>query len=126
MERRTRRYASLGKVESGFRLIDGRQGGLDQRWRHGLATVEKGEITFVPYLGGVRLLRRAQIQIPVTSIDRSAERQPKGTETFGVSPNMAVVRIATPTATLEWAMLPDLVAWATRRVAGIGDGTVHE
>lgn len=126
MERRARRYASLGKAESGFRLIDGQQDGLSQRWRHGLATVEQGEITFAPYLGGVRFLRRAQVQIPVTSVDRSAERQPKGTETFGVRPKATVVRITTPTATLEWAMSPHVVAWAKRRAAGCDDTTVHE
>lgn len=126
MERRARRYARLGRAESGFRLIDGQQDGLSQRWRHGLATVEQGEITFVPYLGSVRFLKRGQVQIPVTSVDRSAERRPKDTETFGVSPEAAVVRITTPTATLEWAMSPDLVAWATRRVAGCDDTAVHE
>ncbi|MGH3377943.1 MAG: hypothetical protein ACRDP6_24740 [Actinoallomurus sp.] len=126
MERRARRYASLGKAESGFRVIDGEQDGLSQRWHHGLATVEQGEVTFVPYLGSVRFLRRAQVQIRVTSVDRSAQRQPKGTETFGVSSKATVIRITTPTATLEWAMSSDLVAWATRRVAGYDDTIVHE
>jgi hypothetical protein len=126
LERRARQYARQGKAECGFRVIDGQQDGLGPRWHHGLATIEQDEIVFVPYLGGLRFLRRAPVQIPVTSVDQGAERQPKVTEIVGTNPKAMIVRLSTPTATLEWAILPDQLAWATSRVAGQDDTTVHE
>lgn len=81
-----------------------------------MAALEPGKITFVGTVGGVRFLKRGPAQIVVEGVDRSAQRQPTGLETVAVSAVTRVVRVATPTATLEWALLADQIAWAIDEV----------
>lgn len=90
--------------------------GMSGRWRHGVATLEPKKITFVCTVGGVRFLKRRSVQIIVEGVDRSA-RQPTGPEIVAVSPAALVVRVATPTASLDWALLADQVIWAIGEVA---------
>jgi hypothetical protein len=98
-------------------VVDGQQVGLSGRWRHGVAALEPGKITFVGTVGGLRFLKRGPVQIVVEGVDRSAQRQPTGLEIVAVSAVAWVVRVATPTATLEWALLPDQLVWAIDEVA---------
>jgi hypothetical protein len=95
------------RVECGFRVVEGEQGGLTDRWRHGSAVVASGEVTFTGTVGGVRFLKRRPVRIDVLGVDDSAPREPSGGEIVSVNPHARVVRVRTPTAVLEWALVGD-------------------
>lgn len=115
--RRAARYARRGQVECGFRVVEGQHDGLNGRWRHGVATLAPGTITFAGTVGGLRFLQRGSVRIVVEGVDRADRRQPAGLEIVAVSPATRVVRVATPAAALEWALLADQVGWAIDQVA---------
>lgn len=115
--RRADRYRQRGLVECGFRVVDGQQDGLSRRWCHGVGKCEQGEVTFIGTVGGVRFLKRKPVRITIEYVDSSKVRQPAGLESLTANSAAQVVRVKTTTATLEWAIPPDEVAWATGRVA---------
>ena len=108
--------APVGKVECGLRVVQGEQSGLGAKWTHGVAGLVPGAILLTPYIGGVRLLRKGLVRIPVQRVDRS-ERVGTGLrEAWSVRPGLRVVRVETGSATLEWALSPRRADWAAEAV----------
>ncbi|GAB2857337.1 hypothetical protein GCM10027200_67090 [Lentzea nigeriaca] len=91
------------RVECSFRLLEGIQAGLGRRWRHGSAPITPGRVTFTGTFGGVRFLKRRPISIEVETVD-SDSRGVSGAEAVAVNPTSRIVRVATPTGVLEWAL----------------------
>lgn len=113
---RAGQYQQGNQVECGLRVIEGTQPGLGTRFRHGLATLEPGGIRFVPFLGGVRLLRREPAQVAVMSVDRSHQRSVRGIEGLSARPGLRVIKVHTGVATLEWVLSPEQSDWAAEAV----------
>ncbi|HEU5472876.1 MAG TPA: hypothetical protein VFV67_19690 [Actinophytocola sp.] len=99
-------------------MVTGTHDGLTGKWWAGTATLSPERIHFVPVVGGVRFLRRKAVEIQVDKIDVSQRRSPTGREVFSVAPDTYVVRLVTPTATLEWAVLINELSWALGRMSG--------
>lgn len=114
---RAARYSRRGQVECGFRVVDGQLPGLTGRWRHGVATLGLKEIAFVGTVGGLRFLKRRPVRFAVEHVDRSDLHQPTGLELLSVNPAASVVRLTTPSAILEWAVVGQ-VPWAIERLTG--------
>jgi hypothetical protein len=109
-------YQQGNQIECGLRVLEGTQPGLGTRFRHGLATLEPGGISFVPFVGGVRLLRREPVQVAVMSVDRSHQRSVRAREGLSARPGFRVIKVLTGVATLEWVLSPDQADWATEEV----------
>ena len=115
--RRAESYRRRGQVECGFRVVDGHQDGLSERWCHGVAEFQQDGISFVGTLGGVRFLKRKPVKIAIERVDTGAARRPVGTESFAASPDAQVIRVQTATSTLEWALPPDQIEWAIEQLS---------
>jgi hypothetical protein len=100
-----------GRLPCALRVLEGDQAGLRRRWRHGKAAVSPGRIDFFPR----RPLAR-EITIPVHSVSRLHERQPRGAEAWWVSPRSRIVEVRTATAILEWAIISDHVRGALTEI----------
>lgn len=112
--RRMNRLAARKQAECGFRIVDGHQPGLTARWRHGLATLMKGEVLFRPYIPpGFRIPRpfTQAVRIPIVSVGR-AGRQPSGREIWWVNARAEVFILHTERARLEWAVHTAQRDWA--------------
>ena len=109
-------YQQGNQVECGLRVVEGTQPGLGTRFRHGLATLEPAGISFVSFVGGVRLLRREPVQVAVMGVDRSSQRSVRGMEGLSARPGFCVFKVMTGVATLEWVLSPDQADWATKEV----------
>lgn len=113
---RADRQQLRNQVECGLRVIDGSAPGLGPRFRHGLATLEPRLITFVPYVGGVRFLRKHPVKIAVQDVDRSELRSVRFAEQFAAAWGASIVTVHTGEATLEWVLPPAQSAWAAQQV----------
>ncbi|SFH12769.1 hypothetical protein SAMN04489731_102576 [Amycolatopsis regifaucium] len=98
-------------------MVTGTHDGLSEKWWAGEAMLSPGRVHFVPFVGAVRFLRRKAVEIVVDQIDVSERRSPTGREVLSVDPGTEVVRLVTPTATLEWAVLERQMNWALDRVS---------
>jgi hypothetical protein len=116
--RRARRLQRVNRLECSIRVATGTHDGLSGKWWAGVATLSPGRIHFVPFIGGVRFLRRKAVEIHVDKIDVGQRRSPTGREVLWVDPGASVVRLVTPTATLEWAVLKGQLSWAVGRMSG--------
>jgi hypothetical protein len=100
-------------MECGLRVVHGEQAGLGQRWTHGVAQVQPRIVTFTPFIGGMRVLRRPPIEIAVREIDSQRERMSPASEMLSARPGPAVIQLVTATgAVIDWLVHPDLVQWA--------------
>ena len=116
--RRMQRLAARSQAECGFRVIDGAHPGLSNRWRHGLATLSKGEIQFRLFMPpGIRVARpfTSSVVIPIAAIEEPG-RQPGGLEIWSVNPDAEVVILDTGLARLEWAVLTAQREWVLATV----------
>ncbi|RBY76202.1 hypothetical protein DQ239_14505 [Blastococcus sp. TF02-09] len=69
----------------------------------------------------MRFLRRAPITIDVLTINRDAPRTTGLREAWSVMPGIQVVRLITPTATLEWGVPAAQIDWAIEELLPSGD-----
>jgi len=116
-QRRAKRHEDDGRAEIALRVSVGQQPGLTGRWRRGLATLSPEHIDFAPIVGGLRILRRAPVQIPVVSIDEKEPRKPGGKEVFRIGRECRIVILVTPTGALELAVPePYKLLWVLRRL----------
>jgi hypothetical protein len=109
MDRRLRRLAETSETECGFRVISGDQPGLTRRWRHGRARVTHGVIDFRPGIGmGMRISRPRQpwLRLLVEDATRAQERTAGLAESWSVSSTGRILEVKTPTALLEWVVVP--------------------
>jgi hypothetical protein len=104
LRRSAARLEQRGQVQCAIRVVDGEHVGLAGKWRHGLADLLAGEIAF------------DWAAIEVVSIQRGSVRSPTGREAWSVNPQFQIVRVATETATLEWAVPEAQSAWAINTV----------
>lgn len=119
VERRLSRLRDANKTECGFRVVEGHQPGLGRRWSHGVAELLPGVIRFRPGLGGgIRLARPGQawLEMPVVEASRATERAAGFRESWSVSDAARILLVRTPTALLEWSVVPDHRDWALGRV----------
>lgn len=107
--RRADRRVSQDGVECGLRLVSGAYLGISNRWRHGHAILEAGEIRF----------RGNAVRVLSVSTDHA--RRPAGREIWWVDSDCQIVEVKTADATLEWALLDRHVTWATERVRSSPD-----
>ncbi|MEU3624908.1 hypothetical protein BS329_01650 [Amycolatopsis coloradensis] len=115
--RRARRLQRVDRLECSVRVVTGTHDGLSGKWWAGEAMVSPGRVHFVPVVGGVRFLRRKAVEIIVDKIEVNERRSPTGREVLSVDPGTDVVRLVTPTATLEWAVLERQMNWALDRLS---------
>lgn len=113
---RAERYQRKQQVECGLRVLDGAQQGLGTHFKHGLATLEPGAISFVRYVGGVRFLRHKPVRVTVVAVDRSDQRSMRFSEQLSAMPGSRVIRVLTGMATLTWVLPPEQTAWAAEQV----------
>ncbi len=109
-----RRLAKRNRLECGLRVVDGSLPGLSRRWRHGIAGLSQGEISFRPFLPpGVRIYRpfARQVNVSVQWI-ASEPRKVNLREAWSVLPGLDVLTVTTPDARIEWAVSPGLRPWA--------------
>jgi hypothetical protein len=95
--RADRRFGKSGRIQCGLRVIDGNQPGLTGRWRVGTASVSRRRLNFRRRWGGV-LGEWPPIEVFAV---HGPPRVPFGHEILKLPGS--IVRIQTPTATLEWA-----------------------
>lgn len=119
--RRARRLQRVDRLECSVRVVTGTHDGLSGKWWAGEAALSPGRVHFVPFVGAVRFLRRQAVEIVVDKIDVSERRSPTGREVLSVDPGTDVVRLETPTATLEWAVLERQMDWALDRLSLTAD-----
>ncbi len=113
------RLAARNQAECGFRVVAGDHAGLSARWRHGLATLSKGQVLFRPFIPpGIRIPRpfTRPVLIPIVSVDESG-RRPTGAEIWSVNPGADVLCVKTGQAELEWAMLAAQREWVLDAVS---------
>ena len=110
---RARNLARKHQTEVALRVLDGHQSGLGPRWRHGVATLAPGRLTFRGTVGGVRFLRRRPITVEVLEVDRGSARTTGLREAWWAWPGTEVAQLVTPTARLEWAVPATRMEWAT-------------
>jgi len=101
-----RRDAAEGNVEAAVRVVAGSQPPLTGKWRHGVVSPSPGLLRFRrggP--GGMRLphRRRPFDDLPVTSVDAGNRSHPARRQFWTINPWLDVVRLSTPTATVELA-----------------------
>jgi hypothetical protein len=113
---RAGRYQRKQQVECGLRVVDGVQLGLGTRFRHGLAALEPGAISFVPCRGGIRFLHGNPVRVPVVAVDRSDQRSVGWTEMFSARPGCRVIKVLTGVATLECVLPQEQAAWAAEQI----------
>ena len=113
---RAERYQERNQVECGLRVVEGYVPGLGRRFKHGLATLGPRSITFVPFAGGVRLLRRRPVTFAVHDVDRSELRTVSATQQLSARWGASIVIVHTGDGTLEWVVPPAQVIWATQQV----------
>lgn len=110
IDHRLRRHEGSEETECGFRVAHGAQAGLTSGWRHGRARVLSGVVEFRPGIGGgVRFARPGQpwLRIEVEEASRAQERTAGLKESWAVSNTARIVRLRTPTAEVEWAVVPE-------------------
>ncbi|MFI6303640.1 hypothetical protein ACIBCH_17340 [Amycolatopsis thailandensis] len=110
--RRAGRLQRVSRLGCSVRVVDGEHAGLSGKWWAGEATLSPGRIRFVRFTGGLRFLRRRAVEIQVADIEVSERRSPTVREALSVSPDTDVIRLVTPTSTLEWAVLGSQLHWA--------------
>lgn len=109
---RARTMATQGRFEGGFRVLDGDQPPLPRRWQHGIGQFGPGgELTFRSYRGGLRFLPRDPVTIRVTSVVDPTLRAPGFPGVLRVAYYCRLVTVATETATLQVALVPDAAPW---------------
>jgi hypothetical protein len=93
-----RRVKKSGRVRCGLRVIDGNQPGLSGRWRVGVASFSVRRLEFL------RRWWRVLGECPPIEVIavHGPSRAPSGDEILKLPGS--IVRIQTPTATLEWAL----------------------
>lgn len=96
--RADRRFRKSGRVKCGLRVVEGNQLGLSGRWRVGVASVSRRRLGF--HRRWWRVLGECP-PIKVLAV-HGPPRAPSGDEILKLPGS--VVRIQTPTATLEWAL----------------------
>ncbi|MGY1752895.1 hypothetical protein [Blastococcus sp. SYSU D01042] len=100
----TRRAVGGGAAEAALRVVDGVQEPLSARWRHGVVLPSRGHLRMRPGgPGGVRIPRGRPFEVPVLSVHGGPRRRPSRREFWSINPRLDVVRITTPTATVELA-----------------------
>jgi hypothetical protein len=109
-------YQEKQQVECGLRVVDGAQLGLGTRFRHGLATLEPGTISFVPCRGGIRFLHGNPVRVPVVAVDRSDQRSVGWMELFSARPGCRVIKVLTGVGTLECVLPLEQAAWAAEQI----------
>jgi hypothetical protein len=117
-DRRLSRLAARNQAECGFRVVEGEHPRLSAGWRHGVATLSKGRITFRPYLPpGIRIPRpfTPPVEIAIASINPPG-REPHGAELWSVSSQADVLSVNTGTARLECAVLRAQRDWIIETV----------
>jgi hypothetical protein len=118
VDRRLARLRAAGKTECGFRVIEGQQPGLGSRWSHGVAELLPGLVRYRPGMGGgIRLARPGQawLTLEVVEASRATERTAGMKESWSVSDSARILLVRTPTALLEWAVVPNHRDWALNR-----------
>ena len=113
---RAERYQQRQQVECGLRVVDGAQQCLGTHFKHGLASLEPGAISFMYYVGGVRFLRHKPVRVAVVAVDRTDQRSVRFSEQFSAMPGFHIIRVFTGLATLEWVLPPEQTAWAAQQV----------
>ena len=103
----TWRAAARGEVEAALRVVDGTQEPLSARWRHGVVLPTSGCLRMRPGgPGGVGIPRGRPFEVPVLSVDGGPRGRPSRRQFWSINPRLDVVRMATPTATVELAARP--------------------
>jgi hypothetical protein len=82
---------------------------------HG-ATLEPGEICFVPCVGGVRFLHGKPVRASVVVVDRTDQRSVGWMELSCARPGCRLIKVQTAMATLECVLVPERTAWAAQRI----------
>jgi hypothetical protein len=123
-ERRRRARQAVGRMECSLRVVEGSQDGLGNNWKQGLAVPQPGSLDFLPRLWQTTLPRPGQkpLHITVNEATRAHERTSKGHEVWSVNPAARIITLRTPTAQLEWAVMPEQRDWALARLKGGSDG----
>jgi hypothetical protein len=105
------RLAAQRKLECVLRVIGGSQRGLSRRWTQVIATVSPGRLDIAG-----RWWSDLVVTVPVVSVRGPARRPSSKEASMSVSAGCRIVQVVTPTATLEWAMMPDQLPWAVAHV----------
>lgn len=105
--RAARRDAAAGRFEVALRVVDGTQAPLTGRWRHGVLSPFPGRLSFRPGgPGGLRLPRGRPFDVPVASVAAHERSHPARRQMWTIDPSLHVVRLTTPTGTVELAAHP--------------------
>jgi hypothetical protein len=122
-ERRVRKQQAVGRTECSLRVVAGSQDGLGTNWTSGLAVPGPGSLEFLPRFWQTTLPRPGQkwLRITVNEATRAHERTSKGREIWSVNPSARIITLRTPTAELEWAVMPEQRDWVLARVNGDPD-----
>jgi hypothetical protein len=100
-----------GRAVVGIRVVAGSQDGLGAGWVTGAALVSLGRVDFTRYLGGMSLFKRPLPPLWIVRVDGPPRRAPARTM-LRLDPDAQVTTLRTPTATLEFAVLPPIPAEA--------------
>lgn len=105
----TRKVWESGKAVVGMRVVAGSQDGLSTSWSTGAALASRGRLDFTRYVGGVSLFKRPLPPMQILSVDGPPRRLP-ARSMLRLDPDAQVTTLRTPTATLEFAVLPPIPA----------------
>jgi hypothetical protein len=116
---RERAARDQGATMCAIRVVRGAQPGVTRDWRQGRAQLSPGHLSF----RGTRWqslhlhLHRPTLELHPTSVG-AEHRLPTSRESmWSLSSSYWIVLVTTPTATLEWALPRDNLAWARDQLA---------
>jgi hypothetical protein len=104
-----RKVWQSGRAVVGIRVVTGSQDGLGPGWATGTALVSLGRVDFIRYPGGISLFKRLLPPLWIVHVDGPPRRVSAGTM-LRLDPDAQVTTLRTPTATLEFAVLPPIPA----------------
>jgi len=98
-----------GSAVVGVRVVAGRQDGLTTSWRRGAAVVTPGRVDFTRYVAGMSFYQRPAPPMQIVGID-GPPRRIRGSALLWLDPDCQVTTLRTPTATVEFAVMPPIPA----------------
>jgi hypothetical protein len=105
----TRKVWESGQAVVGMRVVAGSQDGLGTSWSTGAALASPGRVDFTRYVGGVSLFKRPLPPMRILGVDGPPRRLP-ARSMLRLDPDAQVTTLRTPTATLEFAVMPPIPA----------------
>ena len=105
--RRNDRRRWSGRTESALRVVSGSQEGVSHRWRQVIAAPSLGMLTIRRYWLWYPKTRTIEI------LDvENAPRRPTASERIWLNPAVRIIRLRSPSAVLEWAVVDRHLTWA--------------